>query len=78
MRVILAKVEETIDAAIDGSRQFVWNDVPLIIAVEIEEVALVVCVSLCLIELSVLSDVFLHVAVRIDAIVPLQFRGKTR
>ena len=78
MRVILAKVEETIDAAIDGSRQFVWNDVPLIIAVEIEEVALVVCVSLCLIELSVLSDVLLHVAVRIDAIVPLQFRGKTR
>ena len=73
MCVTLAKVEETIDAAIDGSRQFVGDDVPLVIAVDIEEVALIVRVCLRLIEMAVPTDVLLHIAVGIDAVVALQF-----
>ena len=78
MSIILAKVEETVDAAIEGSCQLVGDDVPLVVTVEIEEVALVVRICLRLIEMAVLADVFLHVAVGVDAVVALQFGGEAR
>ena len=53
--------------------QLFWDNIPLVVAVDIEEVALVVSVDLRLIEVSILADVFLQVAVGVDAIVALQF-----
>ena len=95
MGVVLSIVEESVDAAIEGCRKLFRDDIPLVVAVDIEKVALVVSIgsafvrrvsaiqaglmalaapSVCLrlIEVSVLSDVFLQVAVGVDAIVALQ------
>ena len=95
MGVVLSVVKESVDATIEGCRQLVGDDVPLVVAVDIEEVAFVICigsafvrhdsaiqaslmalaapsVGLRLKEMSVLADVFLQVAVGVDAIVALQ------
>ena len=63
--------EETIDAAIDCCSQLVWYHVPLVVAFNIEEVALVVGIGLRLIEVSILSDVLLHIAMGIQTVVAL-------
>ena len=76
MRIILAIVEETIDTAIDGCRQFLWNDVPLVVAFDIEKAALIIRISLRLIKMAVLSDVFFHITMGIQAVVALQLRGE--
>ena len=73
MGVVLSIVEESVDATLEGCRQLFRDDVPLVVAVDIEEVALVICIDLRLIEMSVFTDVFLQVAVGVDAIVALQF-----
>lgn len=69
--IVLAVIKETVDAAIDGCRQFLWYDFPLIIAIDIEEVTLIVGVVLRLIEMVVLADVLLHIAMRIQTVVAL-------
>ena len=71
MGIVLSKIKEAIDAAIDCCRQFLWYDVPLVVAFDIEEVALVVSIGLRLIEMSILSDVLLHIAMGIQTVVAL-------
>ena len=71
MCVIFAIIEETVDAAIDGCRQFLRNDVPLVVAFDIEEVTFIIGVGLRLIEMAVLTDLLLHVAMGIQTIVAL-------
>ena len=42
MGVVLSIVKKSVDATIEGCRQLFGDDVPLVVAVDIEEVALVV------------------------------------
>ena len=42
MGVVLAEVEKAVDTAIDSSREFLRDDVPLVVGVDVEEVALIV------------------------------------
>ena len=67
------EIEETVDAPIDGSCKLLGDDVPLVVALYIEEAALVVGIYLCLIEMSVMSDVLFQVAMTVDAVIALQF-----
>ena len=71
MRIVLTKIKETVDAAVNGCRQFLWYNVPLVVAFNIEEVALVVGIGLRLIEMSILSDVLLHNTMGIQTVVAL-------
>ena len=48
MGVVLAEVEEAVDAAVDSSREFLRDDVPLVVGVDVEEVALIV--GICALE----------------------------
>ena len=72
MGVVLADVEEAVDAAVDSCREFLRDDVPLVVGVDVEEVALVLGVCLRLIEMTVLADVLLHVAMGVEAVIALQ------
>ena len=78
MGIVLAIVKETIDATIDGDRQLFRNDVPLVVAFNIEETALIIRIGLCLIEVTILTNIFLQVAVAVDAVLALQLRRETR
>ena len=71
MRIILTIVEETVDPAIDCCRQFLRYDVPLVVAFDIKEVAFVIRVGLRLIEMAVLADILLHIAMGIQTVVAL-------
>ena len=71
--IVLSVVEETIDTAIDGGRQFLWNYLPLVVIVDIEEVTRIVGIGLCLKEMVTLTDVFFHIAMGIEAIIALPF-----
>ena len=73
MGVVLSIVEETIDTAIDGGRQFLWNHLPLVVIVDIEEVARIVGIGLCLKEMVANADVFFHIAMGIETIIALPF-----
>ena len=77
MGVVLPEVDEAIDAAIERGHETVGHDAPLVVAVDMEEAAFVVRIGLCLEEVSVLTDVFLHVAMRIAAVIALQLRCET-
>ena len=72
MGIFITDIEETIDATVDGARQLIWDDVPLVVTLEIEEATLVIRVGLCLVEMTVVADVFLQVAMTVDAVVALQ------
>ena len=48
MGVVLAEVEKAVDTAIDSSREFLRDDVPLVVGVDVEEVALIV--GICALE----------------------------
>ena len=71
MGIVLTEIKEAIDAAIDGCRKFLWNDIPLVVAFDIEEVTLVVGIGLRLIEMAVLADVLLRIAMGIQTVVAL-------
>ena len=77
MGVVLPEVEEAIDATIERGYETVGQYAPLVVAVDMEEAAFVVRIGLCLEEMSVLPDVFLHVAMRIAAVIALQLRCET-
>ena len=78
MGVVLPEVEEAVDSTIKRSHKTVGQDAPLVVTLDKEEAAFVVCIGLCLVEVSVLTDVFFHVAMRIAAVIALQLRCKTR
>ena len=67
------EIEETVDAPIDGSCKLLGDDVPLVVALYIEETALVVGIYLCLIEMPVTPNVLFQVAMTVDAVIALQF-----
>ena len=73
MGVILAEIKEAIDTALDGGRQFIGNNVPLVVTFYIEETALIICVGLRLIEVTVLTNVLLHITVAVNPVITLQF-----
>ena len=71
MAIVIREVEETVDASIEGDGQMLWYSLPAGITLDEEEAAFVIGISLCLIEMSVLAGVFLHVAVGIQSPVAL-------
>ena len=76
--VVFAEVEKAVDAAVNGGCQFVGDDVPLVVTLNEEKTTFVVGVGLRLVEMAVFSDVFFHIAMGVDAVVALQFRGESR
>lgn len=76
--VVLAEVEKAEDASVDGGGEAVGYDFPLVIALDKEKTTFVVGVGLRLVEMAVFSDVFFHIAMGVDAVVALQFRGESR
>ena len=73
MGVVITDIVKTIDATVDGAREFIWDDVPLVVTLEIEEATLIIRVGLRLVEMTVLANVFLQVAMTVDTVVALQF-----
>ena len=72
MAIVICKVEEAVDAAIEGGRKSFRHDLPTVVALDEEKAAFVVGIGLGHVEVSVPADVFLHVAVCIYPPVALQ------
>ena len=49
MAIVIREVEETVDASIEGDGQTLWYSLPAVIALDEEEAAFVIGISLCLI-----------------------------
>ena len=65
------EIEETVDASIEGDGKVLRYGLPAVVTLDEEEIALVVGIRLCLIEVSVLAGVFLHVTVGIQSPIAL-------
>ena len=72
MTIVVCKVEKTVDATIEGDGKMLWYSLPAVVTLDKKETTLVAGVGLCLIEMSVLTGVFLHVAIGIQSPIALQ------
>ena len=73
MAIVVGKVEEAVETSIEGDGKMLCYGLPSVVALDEEETAFVVGIGLCLIEMSVLTGVFLHVAIGIQSPIALQF-----
>ena len=78
MAIVVGKIEEAVDAAIEGRGEPVWHNLPAVITLEEEETALISVVILRLIELSVLSGILLHITVLVQTVIALQLAHHPR
>ena len=78
MAIGIGKVEKAVNATVEGERKMLGYGLPTVLALDIEETALVVGICLRLIEMAVRAVVFLHVAVGIQSPVALQFAHDSR
>ena len=76
--IIVGEIEKTIDSTVNCGGEMFGYGFPTVVALDIEETALIALVCLGLIEMIVLSGVLLHVAIGIQPPVALQLGHQSR
>ena len=71
MTIVVCEVEETVDAAIYGCGEMLRNDFPSVVTLDEEETTFITSVCLSLIEMFILTGIFLHITVGIKSPVAL-------